>query len=229
MAREFDVMLVMEIRDSSGDTAPYYLQKINENGNYGYVISDRLGRTSSKEQYAYLYNKDKVQFIDDYVYADVNDVFEREPYIATFRSGNFDFTLVGIHTKPEDATAEIGHLADVVHSVETKKPNEKDVIVMGDFNADGSYFNENDNTNPFKASEFHWVITNDMDTMTKTDYTYDRMVLTDYTYNYEFVKGSAKVFYFDSIYGISNKTLVTEVSDHYPIYGEFKTNLADDD
>jgi len=234
IAQEFDIMLVQEIRDAEEQTASYYCQKINEAvgySKYDFIESERLGRSSSKEAYAYFYNTDRVQFIEgsQYVYNDTYDIFEREPYIASFRSGNFDFTLVGIHTKPEDANSEIGHLADVVTSILAENPSEKDIIVMGDFNADGNYFEEDNDTNPFKSSEFHWVITNDMDTMTKTNWTYDRMVMMDSTFSYEYIGNSAAVFYFDTEYGIDDEAFVWEVSDHYPIYACFKTDLTDDD
>lgn len=233
IAREFDIVFIQEIRDSREETAPYFLQKINEmeGAKYKFIRSERLGRTTSKEAYAYFYNSGTVEFIEDsdYVYDDVDDVFEREPYTASFRSGNFDFTLVGIHTKPDDAYSEIGNLTYVVYSILSKNPNEKDVIILGDFNADGRYFDEDDFTNLFKASEFYWVITNDVDTMTTTDNTYDRMVLMNATYSYEYIKDSAGVFYFDTKYEISNSTLIEEISDHYPIYAEYETGLEDDD
>jgi endonuclease/exonuclease/phosphatase family metal-dependent hydrolase len=233
ITREFDVVLIQEIRDSSEETIPYFLNEINEieGPKYAFVRSDRLGRTTSKEAYAYLYNTETVDFIEgsDYVYNDVDDVFEREPYIASFRSGNFDFTLVGIHTKPDDARLEIGNLTHVVNFALSENTVEKDIIVMGDFNADGRYFDENDLTNLFKTSKYYWVITNDMDTMTKTDYTYDRIVLMNTTYSYEYIEESSAVFYFDTEYEINNATLVESVSDHYPIYAEFKTDLTDDD
>ena len=233
IVREFDLVLVQEIRDSSEQTAPYFLQKINEmeGPKYNYIRSERLGRTTSKEAYAYFYNSETVEFIldSDYIYDDINDVFEREPYIASFKSGNFDFTLVGIHTKPDDAYSEIGNLTLVVLSIQEARPNEKDIIVMGDFNADGRYFDEDDMQSPFRVSGFYWVITNDMDTMTKTDYTYDRIVLLNTTWNSEYVTGTAGVFYFDQEYGMDNVTLVGEISDHYPVFAEYETNLADDD
>jgi len=234
IAQEFDIMLIQELRDREEETTPYYLQRINEAvgySKYAFERSERVGRTSSKEAYAYFYNTDKVEFIEGsaYLYNDSGDVFEREPYITSFKSGNFDFTLVGIHVKPDDADSEIGHLTDVVISVLAKNPNEKDIIVMGDFNADGRYFNEDDDTNSFKASEFHWVITNNMDTMTKSDWTYDRMVMMDSTLNHEYIENSASVFYFDEEHGIDDEVFIWEVSDHYPIYANFKTDLIDDD
>ena len=191
IGQEFDIMLIQELKYADEYTAPYYLQKINEAvgySKYDFKRSKRLGRSASKEAYAYFYNTDKVEFINgsDYVYNDTDDVFEREPYIASFRGGNFDFTLVGVHIKPNDADSEISNLSDVVDSILADKLNETDIIVMGDFNADGKYFNEEDNTNPFKAPKYHWVITNDMDTMTKTNNTYDRMVMMNATFNCNF-------------------------------------------
>jgi exonuclease III len=233
IVREFDVVLVQEIRDSSEETVPYFLHRINEmeGPKYNYIRSERLGRTTSKEAYAYFYNSETVDFIQgsDYVYNDVNDVFEREPYIASFKSGNFDFTLVGVHTKPGDAYYEISNLTLVVSSIQGARSNEKDIIVIGDLNADGKYFDEDDILNPFRASEFYWLITNNMDTMTKTDYTYDRIVLLNTTLNHEYVAGTARVFYFDQEYGVDNATFVGDISDHYPIFAEYKTNLVDDD
>lgn len=234
IAKEFDVMLVQEIRDAKEETASYYLSRINEDfefPKFNFVKSQRLGRTSSKEAYAYFYNTCQVDFLEgsDYVYEDINDYFEREPYIASFRSGNFDFTLVGIHVKPDDADAEIARLADVVDSILNKNSSEKDIIVMGDFNADGSYFDEDDDSNFFKLLKYYWLIANDVDTMIKTDWTYDRMVIMDDTLNHEYILNSARVFYFDQIYGITNEDFIAKVSDHYPIYTMFKTNLEDDD
>ena len=179
------------------------MQKINEEegSRYEYIRSERLGRSTSKETCAYLYNS----------------------------PGSFDVTLVGIHTRPDDAYSEIGNLSNVVYLVLSENPDEKDIIVMGDFNADGRYFDENDVSNPFKVSGFYWVISNDMHTMTKTDYTYDRIVLMNATYSHEYIEASAAVFRFDREYGVGNETLVWEVSDHYPVYAEFRTDLIDDD
>ncbi len=153
----------------------------------------------------------------------------REPYIASFVSGNFDFTMIGIHVKPDDAYFEIGNLTGIVMFVLSENPDKQDMIVMVDFNADGTYFDEVDIANPFKSSDFYWVITNEINTMIKTYYSYDRIVLLEATYEHEYVEDSASVFKFESEYDIMNQTLVWEVSDNYPIFAEVKTNLIDDD
>jgi endonuclease/exonuclease/phosphatase family metal-dependent hydrolase len=233
ITRQFDLVLIQEIRDSSETTAPLFLEMINEadGPDYAYVRSPRLGRTSSKEAYAYFYNTETVNHSEgsDHVYNDTDDVFEREPYIASFSSGGFDFTLIGIHTKPDDAHQEIGNLTVVVASVIAEDPEEADVIILGDLNADGSYFDEDGTSNPLQESGYHWTVTNEMDTMTKTDWTYDRIILLDATYSYEYLDSSAQVYYFDLELGIEDEELIWDVSDHYPVYAEFSTTLQDDD
>lgn len=185
VASEFDVMLVQEIRDSSGEKGSAY------------------------------------------VYNDTGDVFEREPYVASFRSGGFDFTLVGIHTKPDDAQHEIGNLTAVVAGVLARASSEGDIVVMGDFNADGGYLDE-DGASSFKAEGYYWIVENSIDMMTKTDWTYDRIVLLDGTYREEYVADSCRVFYFDAAYGIEQE-LTEDVSDYYSVYAVYRTDFPDDD
>jgi len=43
------------------------------------------GRTSSKEQYAYVYRMDRVRVVETYQYDDTNDWFERAPYSVVIR------------------------------------------------------------------------------------------------------------------------------------------------
>lgn len=233
ITRQFDLVLIQEIRDSSETTAPLFLEMINEaeGPEYAYIRSPRLGRTSSKEAYAYFYNTETVTHTEgsDHVYNDTDDVFEREPYIATFSSGGFDFTLIGIHTKPDHAAQEIGNLTIVAASVLAEDSDEADIIILGDLNADGSYFAEDGTSNLLQAPDYHWTVTDEMDTMTKTDWTYDRIILLDATYSHEYVDGSVQVYYFDQVYGITDMELVWDVSDHYPVYAEYATDLTDDD
>ena len=78
-----------------------------------------------------------------------------------------------------------------------------------------------------RALEYHWVITDVMDTTVAAESkTYDRIIITDATLKHEY--DSADVFYFDKELApllIPAK----EVSDHYPVYGVFRTDLPDDD
>lgn len=230
IAHEFDILFVQEISDPGEITATYFLNEINAYGHkYNFICTVPLGRSNTRERYCYFWNTEKVRLIKQYVYNDIGNIFVREPYIASFKSGNFDFTLVGINANAGDAREEIANLENVVASVLEENPDEKDIIVLGNLNADGIYFDENAYISPLTSGEFQWVIKNDMNTMTKDNYTYDRMVMTNATFNYEYVNNSGGVFYFDKQYGITDRRFIRDVSDHYPIYAEFKTDLRDDD
>ncbi len=231
LVREFDIVFVQEIRDSSETTAPIFLEYINEmdGPTYAFIRSKRLGRSSSKEAYAYFYNTDTVAYLDGtaHVWDDSGDIFEREPYIASFTSNNFDFTLLGIHTKPDDAENEIGNLTHVSNHLKGIQ-SDQDIILLGDFNADGSYYDEDDMSTPLRDSQYYWTVDNHIDTMTKTDWTYDRIVMLETTYSIEYIEDSTEVFYFNDVYGL-NQTFTEDISDHFPVYAHFKTTLTDDD
>jgi endonuclease/exonuclease/phosphatase family metal-dependent hydrolase len=162
-----------------------------------------------------------------YVYADVNGIFEREPYVAEFKAknGNFDFVLVTIHTDPDNVTQEINDLPKVVENAKSRYPGKGDFIIMGDLNADCDYFDENSQI-PLKTGDYYWVINNSVDTTTKsTDCTYDQIIITtpvqtDFT-------GDAGVFRFDIAYNLSYNSTIA-VSDHYPVYASFWNNRDTD-
>ncbi|MBT8507936.1 hypothetical protein AZH53_05870 [Methanomicrobiaceae archaeon CYW5] len=222
--RSYDIIAIQEIRDSTGTALPALLEEVNSDGSaYAYVASDRLGRTVSKEQYAYFYDTQTCWLIGTpQTYPEPEgDVFHREPYAAYFssREGAFTAVLITVHTDPDEAEEEIDALAEVVPWAMEAFGGEEDVIVMGDFNADGVYFDEE--TYPsLRASGYTWLITNDMDTTTgPTDCTYDRIVITD-SLLLDGYTGSKGVDRFDLTYGL-DAGLTSAVSDHYPVYAVF--------
>jgi len=223
--------VVQEIRDASGQVADLFLERINAEPGPAYAMYEgpRLGRSSNTEQYAAYYRVDRVELQGAYILPDPYDLFEREPLVAAFRAGNFDFILVAVHTKPTSAYQELQALASVTMSIINENPAERDLILLGDFNADCGYFQENNGRHPLRGPGFHWVITDAMDTnVAPSSCTYDRIVLLEGTHTHEYVPGSAGVFYFDAEYGIP-PFLTPQVSDHYPVYAEFRVTLPDDD
>ncbi|WP_292464540.1 endonuclease/exonuclease/phosphatase family protein [Methanolobus sp.] len=217
--RTYDVIAIQEIRDSSQTALPALVNLVNSDGSqYDYVVSERLGRTSSKEQYAYIYNTHTVSISNAHTYPepDGTDPFHRQPYIASIEAlqGNYDAVLMVIHTDPDEATEEINALGDVLAYAQSQNPDEGDFIIMGDLNADGSYFDE-DGTSDLDA--YYWVIDDSQDTTTKsTDYTYDRIILTD-TSDLHREYG---VHRYDLVYNLTQEQTVA-VSDHYPVFAEF--------
>ncbi|MBU0477050.1 endonuclease/exonuclease/phosphatase family protein, partial [bacterium] len=177
IVKRYDLVAIQEVRSTEQNVIPTLLNYINDaNTKYDYIISERLGRSTSKEQYAFVYNTKTINPITNssYVVKDTDDVFEREPFVASFKSGNFDFTMVDNHIKPEDVEAELTHLKVVINNIYDSS-SEKDIIVVGDMNADGSYFKEEKLA--VILPEWTQMIGNNVDTTVGTaDNTYDRMM-----------------------------------------------------
>ena len=211
---EFDIMAVQEVRDASGDTPGVYLDAMNAQGDeiHEMVVGPRLGRSRSKEQYVFYYDTNVVDIVGEpWTYPDPDDVFEREPLLARFRVGDFDFVLVNIHVKPDDALAEIDAL-DEVHQWAIAQYGDTDVVILGDFNADCSYFNERTQRD---VLNMNWITPFQLDTTVKsTDCTYDHFVISDALVG----KVSRPDRYrFDTAYGLDQKA-APKVSDHYPVF-----------
>jgi deoxyribonuclease-1-like protein len=218
IADEFDILAVQEIRDASGDTPGVYLDGMNAQGdeNHEMVVGPRLGRSRSKEEYAFYYDTNVVALVGEpATYPDPGDVFEREPLLARFRVGPLDFVLANIHVKPDDAVAEIDALDDV-HAWAKSEFGDTDVIVLGDLNADCSYFKEDTQRG---LLDMNWITPVGFDTTVKdTDCTYDHFVISDSLLD-EYT-GRIGVYRFDAEYGLTRE-FSTKVSDHYPVFGVF--------
>ena len=105
---------------------------------YDYVISPPVG-AKVKERYAFLFDPQIVRVIEDgEVFPDPNDGFLREPYFATFKAGEFDFTAIAVHVIWGDTVnrrqREVQELANVYRAVQAADDAEQDVILLGDFN-----------------------------------------------------------------------------------------------
>ena len=227
----FDIVAIQEIRDASGTAIMDLLAAVDALGSdYEVVVGPRLGRTSSKEQYAFMYRVSKISYRESYTYDDsASDLFHREPFIASFSAvdGNFDFVLATIHTDPDEATEEIDALPLVVADAKSHFAGELDIIVLGDFNADCSYFNEDDATCPLRDPSYVWLISNDADTnLASSSCTYDRIVTT--TDSQAEFTGAAGVYRFDQVFNLTDDA-AGDVSDHYPVYAQFNVDDATED
>lgn len=226
--RTYDIVAVQEIRDMSGTALPALVDAVNADGSrYACLESPMPWRTSSKEQYAYLYDTRTTEPAGNAItYPEP----ETNPTRSTgsppscrsgFLNGTFDAVLIVIHIDPDEATEEIDALADVVAFGRTTYPAEEDFIIMGDLNADGSYVDE-DRASTLRHEDSMRLIGNDPDTTTKaTEYTYDRIVITEGAV--PCFSGIAGVHRFDAEYGLTvNETWA--VSDHYPVPAIFRTD-----
>ncbi|CAK8678616.1 unnamed protein product [Clavelina lepadiformis] len=223
MVLRYDILMIQEIRDSTQTALPELVDKVNQLSwiRYNFVVSKRSGRTSSKEQYGYIYRSSRIRVINEYQYPDTdNDVFEREPYSVQFeridgQGYQTKFNYIAIHTKPDDAVAEIDALDDVYDDVAAKYG--EDALIGGDFNADCNYVCKTcwQQIDMWTDPRFTWLIGSDVDTtVSSTDCAYDRLVVAGFSMTYYSSLGS--VFRFDLAYGL-NSYETKAVSDHYPV------------
>ena len=124
--RQFDVVAIQEIRTQDDYLLPNFVRLVNQTGrSYDHLIGPRLGNTSSKEQYAFLFDTQRIEadFSSYYTIRDPDNLLHREPLVASFRVRGvppeeaFTFTLVNVHTDPDVVDLEIDALAEVYRVV----------------------------------------------------------------------------------------------------------------
>lgn len=220
---KYDLVSIQEIRDID-QTVPYeFLDEINNRSNdtWEMLLSERSGQQEDdnyQEQYAYYYNTTVFSPINGSLYNDSeSDLFQKEPYLGSFEllnaSGNssgFDFTLITIHTKPSIAMEEIDALHTVVQDYQEQNPEEPDIIILGDYNADCSYASSEELwSSPMRNSNYTWLVPDSADTtVSSSDCAYDRIVTTGDL--------SGRLV---GNWGIDTSSFTTSnVSDHYPVW-----------
>ncbi|MEO2009682.1 MAG: endonuclease/exonuclease/phosphatase family protein [Pirellulaceae bacterium] len=222
IARRFDVLAIQEIRSKNQDVMPRFLKLINAKGNahYDFIIGPRLGRTVSKEQYAYVFNTDRVVVDERFVYSvdDPDDLLHRSPLVARFQAVGpanglaFTFTLINIHTDPDEADLEVNVLDDVVNAVRQDGSGEDDVILLGDLNADSKHLGH-----LAGLPEIMWVVSGEP-TNVALSASYDN-ILFHRRDTLEFT-GVGGVYNFPKEFSLSRSS-ADEISDHLPVWAEF--------
>ncbi|MFM7072072.1 MAG: endonuclease/exonuclease/phosphatase family protein [Planctomycetota bacterium] len=220
--RQFDVVAIQEVRSKDDTVLPRFLQAVNADGSrYDYVLGPRLGRTTSKEQYAFVYNTQRIELDSNSVatVGDPQDLLHREPLAARFRArtqppeAGFTFWLVNIHTDPDEVPQEVDALADVFAAVANANPQEDDVILLGDLNADETQFGRL-GTIPGIA----WIVPRTTTTNTRATKTYDNLLfLREATAEFT---GRWGVVNMQRAFQLSLDDAL-RVSDHLPVWGEF--------
>lgn len=60
--RTYDIIAIQEIRDASQTVLPALVDLVNtDSSQYDYVVSERLGCSTRKEQYTYIFDTDTVK------------------------------------------------------------------------------------------------------------------------------------------------------------------------
>lgn len=221
--RKYDVVAIQEIKDITGAVPVLFLDAVNaaSGPDYGMLLSPRTGvqadDKASQEQYAVLYDTTVVEALPgDRLYDDsAKDSFPREPYLTQLKvkSGGFSFVLIGIHTQPTGAVAEIGALHDVVEWAKTAFSDEDDFIALGDFNAGCSYASPAQlDSLEFRGAGYFWIVpdSSDSNVAAGSACAYDRIVTT----------AGTKAQYVGQ-WGVDKAFTDSAVSDHWPVWAEF--------
>lgn len=226
VVRRFDVVAIQEIRSNDANLLPEFLEIVNAPGRrYDYVIGPRLGRSDSKEQYAFVFDTDRIEIDRSAVYTvdDPDDLLHREPMVAPFRvrgppeNEAFTFTLVDIHTDPDEVGHEINVLDDVFTAVRNDGRGEDDIILLGDLNADDYHYGELG-----ALPNIMWALaqtpTNTRRTHMYDNLLFDRLATTEFD-------GRSGVLDLQSELKLTVDQAL-QLSDHCPVWAEFSVYEA---
>ncbi|XP_040830559.1 deoxyribonuclease-1-like 1 isoform X4 [Ochotona curzoniae] len=196
-----DIMVLQEVVDPSDRAVALLLRELN-----------RSHRT---------------QVLDSYVYHDQDDLFAREPFVAHFSLPSKvlpSLVLVPLHSTPKDVEKELTALYDVFLDA-SQHWQSKDVILLGDFNADCASLAKKRLSKLLLRTEpgFRWVIADGEDTTVRasTHCTYDRIIL--HGERCQNLVQSAAAFDFATNFQLTEEEAL-KISDHYPV--EVELNQA---
>ncbi|MCA9105536.1 MAG: endonuclease/exonuclease/phosphatase family protein [Pirellulaceae bacterium] len=219
--RQFDVVALQEIRSLDRTVPQQLLEWVDQGeGRYDMIVSPRIGRTSQQEQYAFLYDRTVVELdvTRSYVVTDPQDFLHREPFVVWGRTvepdpqAAFTFTLVNIHTDPDEIAKEIPILGQLIRAVRNDGRQEDDVILLGDFNADPSYLMRLIDEPGLRCT----II--DKPTNTRGTQEYDNILVTQ-PGTVEYL-GQSGVFDFYNEFNLTMDEALN-VSDHLPVWADF--------
>ena len=234
----FDVLALQEI-GSNASTAREetceaviagYVERLNAlvgPSAYTYVRAD---------QFAIVYRADLFELLSWESYSG-SASFAYPPLAAHLRvrDAPFDFVIVSLHVRPTAAAAEIASLDDVALQF-SERFNERDVMMLGDFNADGAYYEEGEGASleGFPITSFITVVPNDADTTVgEAAYAYDRIQLSadlarDWTGRWSVVRPGEFINVTVLEGSAGNAGTEAALSDHYPVGAWFYTQRDDD-
>jgi endonuclease/exonuclease/phosphatase family metal-dependent hydrolase len=233
LLRDADVAALQEGLAVSEAAVREFAQSVG--GNRGFVLGPLEGSSAFyRENFIFLYNRDRVTLKASAVYPDETGVFERPPMAAYFTTdAGFDFIVLNNHIKPDETkvqtTKEITQLPEAARYF-TRLWNESDLFVVGDLNADGAYYTETKLAEVFPEASWTIITGNDCDTTVSANnaFTYDRFIISkSATEDWRGTWGTIRFDTYPDCRAITSNP-GTDISDHYPVWAEFSvTNDKD--
>ncbi len=221
--KNFDLTAIQEVRAVSQDVMPRLVSLLNADGSrYDYALGPRLGRSSSKEQYAFVFDTQTIEMDRNQLYTvdDPDDLLHREPLVGWFRARgpspeqSFTFSLATIHTDPDETNQELDVLDDVFFKVrDDPRRGEDDVIMLGDLNAKATKLRQLGQIKGLVK-----VVNGETPTNTLQNAQYDNILFHE-TATTEYIGRGGVLDFMRQC----NLTLpqAQRVSDHFPVWAEF--------
>ncbi|BBM86400.1 endonuclease/exonuclease/phosphatase family protein [Candidatus Uabimicrobium amorphum] len=228
VAREYDLLSIIELRDEKVLKRLTQIMDETSSKKYKYVMSSGVGSGTHIEYYGFIYDSSFIKVITTPKLYSGKFKFARKPATASFKAGNFDFTIITTHVIWGKSTIprkkEVMEMSNVFRNVE-RRGNEKDIILMGDFNRNPG----GEEWNPLIGQSSMYMAFDGFEkTMIKDTNCYDNiffksMYLREWT-------GTTRIDRFDEDHFYNNDPKAHEVaSDHRPVYARFRITGADDD
>lgn len=222
LVRQSDIIAIQEVvAGYGGAQAVTRLSDIlNRKGDkWDYVISNPTNSPAyMTERYAYIWKTKEIKIKNRGRLLEELDIeIDREPFLIDFYFKNIKFTIINFHSRPygKDPKPEIKALTQfVTRSLKTP------LLLLGDFNT-----NEKDDVfSSFKQKGFSSTIVNQKTTLKRSckNGSYLNYVIDNIFYSKDIYKINGGII--DFVKFCDNLDKARRLSDHLPVYLEFKIN-----
>jgi len=230
ICKKFDIVAIQEVKDSLEGLKKLQLLL---GPDYRFVFTDPAG---NNERLVYMYDRRRVDFtgLASEIVIDPGDKkkpkvqFHRTPFMASFRTANFDFILVTVHIfygKSKTIKFREDEIKDLAKFIESRAGDQDiydpDIIALGDFNIvkTGDKF--------FKALESGGLIVENAIKKLKSNYLknkhYDQIAYYNYTDSAISFSKAGVVDFTNAVFKeMTSRKLSYALSDHLPLWAEFK-------
>lgn len=228
--RDFDIVAIQEVvaKDPAGAQAVAKIaDELNRMGSkWDYQVSDPTKSPSVyiSERYAFLWKTSKVSLIHRaYLDTELEDLCFREPFVAAFKTKGQSqpFYVVNYHSRKYNDRPE----EEIIHFINyPKRLDSNKILIAGDFNLSEKHAV----WKPFYKNGFKNAIQNQRTTLKMKckdgDYLSHPIDNIYFTPGIEMNKASSV----DFVKSCENLERARRISDHLPVYIEFKINENDD-
>ncbi|GLI56880.1 LuxR family transcriptional regulator [Propionigenium maris DSM 9537] len=227
----FDLVALQEVMDERG--LEELVDELNHRGEerWEYHISPySVGSGEYREYYAFIWKGQRVKFIGEngYYQGRGRTNFERPPYGATFKIGEFDLILVSCHSifgkSISERRAEALQMEEVYEYYQGQDSREQDILLAGDFNLP-AYDEAFSDLLSHKDQLYYGISPKNKTTIGKKGLSssYDN-IFYSYKYTGEYTGNSGIIDFTNGRYREVRKA----ISDHLPVFIEVDITRDDD-